>query len=302
MTTMTAATTISSTPVTRQPLGASVGIPPRRVNVKFDEKQPQYWYGNDPFLTHFWGGFSLLLPHGEAFFVEAVRHYRDQITDPQLKAAISGFIGQEALHSQGHQELNKFLQDSNLPAERIEAQLKVMLDTLGKIHPRFNLAATICLEHFTALIGEQLLREPEHNGKGQGEVLSLWLWHAMEETEHKAVAYDVWDQTGGGYLLRAGTMIPTVIVLSGFMAYTVTSLLVADGQLLKVRQNLSGLNYLLGRKGLLTRLAPKFLDWFRPNFHPNDHDTVALVAEWREKLFGVDGELNHLLKGAKAAH
>lgn len=301
MTTMTAAKSISTSPEVRQPLGASVGIPPRRVSLKLDETQPTYWYGNDPFLTHFWAGFSLLLPHGEDFFVEAVRHYRGQITDPQLKAAISGFIGQEALHSQGHQVLNKFLQDKNLPAEKIEAQLKVMLDLVAKIHPRFNLAATICLEHFTAIIAEQLLRDEEHHGKGQGEVLSLWLWHALEETEHKAVAYDVWDQTGGNYAVRAGTMIPTVVILSAFMSYTVGRMLLADGQLFKVKQNVRGLNYLFGRKGLLTRLTPQFLDWFRPSFHPNDHDTTALVAEWREKLFGAKGELNYMLKG-KVTH
>ncbi len=287
---------------TRTPLGARVGIPPRRVSLQYDAKAPAYWYANDPFLTHFWTAFSTLLPEGEQFFVRAVRHYRDQIQDPDLKAAISGFIGQEALHTQGHQELNDFLADRDLPLESLENQLRLLLDTVGKIHPRLNLAATICLEHFTALMGAQLLREEDHHNSVAEPMRSLWVWHGLEETEHKAVAWDVYEQTGGGYALRAGTMVITTTVLGAVMAYTTARLLVADGQALNLRQNIKGMRALFGRQGRMTRLLPKFLDFFRPDFHPNDHDDVALLAEWREKLFGAEGELNAALKTAKSLH
>ncbi len=298
---MNTAMTSFQSDTTRQPAGAGVGIPPRRVAMDLSESKVDYWYANDPFLTHFWASFSLLLPHGEMFFVDAVRHYRGDITDSRLKAEISGFIGQEALHTQGHQVMNAFINGKNLPGEQIEAQLKVLLDAVARIHPRLNLAATICLEHFTALIAEQLLRDADHRAHGHNDVLPLWLWHALEETEHKAVAFDVYQQTGGSYAVRALTMIPTTVILGAVMAYTMTRLLAADGQLLKPRQNWNGLKYLFGRKGLLTTLAPQFIDWFRPGFHPNDHDTVALVAEWREKLFGEQGSMNHMLKG-RAVH
>ncbi|PQA34253.1 metal-dependent hydrolase [Amnimonas aquatica] len=283
--------------VNRQPLGARVGIPPRRVALDLKHSDAGYWYANDPFLTYYWSAFSILLPEGEQFFVEAVRHYRDQITDENLKAGIAGFIGQEALHTQGHQVLNKFIEDKNLPAAEIEAQLRVLLDTAAKIHPRLSLAATICLEHFTALLGEQLLVEEDHHNSVNEDIKPLWMWHALEETEHKAVAWDVYEQTGGSYAVRAGTMVVTTAVLGAVMAYATARLLHADGKLLDVRNNWRGFKSLFGRQGRMTRLAPKFLDFFRPGFHPNDHDTKALVAEWRERLFGVNGEVNHLLKG-----
>lgn len=281
----------------RQPLGARVGIPPRRVSMNLADSQAGYWYADDAFLTYYWSAFSVLLPEGEQFFVNAVRHYRDQITDENLKAGIAGFIGQEALHTQGHQVLNQFIDAKNLPAAELEGQLRFLLDTVAKIHPRLNLAATICLEHFTALLGEQLLAEQDHHDAIAADIKPLWMWHALEETEHKAVAWDVYEQTGGSYAVRAGTMVITTAVLGAVMAYATARLLHADGKLFDLRNNWRGFKSLFGRQGRMTRLAPKFLDFFRPGFHPNDHDTTALVAAWREKLFGADGELNGLVKG-----
>ena len=297
---MTAAQTAISTKASanRQPAGARVGIPPRRVMMNFDNSDAGYWYADSPFLTYFWSAFSILLPEGEQFFVKAVRHYRDQITDEDLKAAISGFIGQEALHTQGHQVLNDFINAKQLPAAELEGQLKVLLDNVGKIHPRLNLAATICLEHFTALMGEQLLAEVDHHEAVAEDIRPLWMWHALEETEHKAVAWDVYEQTGGGYVMRTATMALTTTILGAVMAYSTARLMHADGKLLNVRDNVKGMRALFGRRGRMTRLLPKYLDFFRPSFHPNDHDTNALVTEWREKLFGANGAMNGLLKGA----
>lgn len=297
---MTAAQTAISTKASanRQPAGARVGIPPRRVMMNFDNSDAGYWYADSPFLTYFWSAFSILLPEGEQFFVKAVRHYRDQITDEDLKAAISGFIGQEALHTQGHQVLNDFINAKQLPAAELEGQLKVLLDNVGKIHPRLNLAATICLEHFTALMGEQLLAEVDHHEAVAEDIRPLWMWHALEETEHKAVAWDVYEQTGGGYVMRTATMALTTTILGAVMAYSTARLMHADGKLLNVRDNVAGMRALFGRRGRMTRLLPKYLDFFRPSFHPNDHDTNALVTEWREKLFGANGAMNGLLKGA----
>ncbi|MEL0028888.1 MAG: metal-dependent hydrolase, partial [Perlucidibaca sp.] len=292
-----AVTTSSQSAIPRQPLGAKVGIPPRRVAMNLDQSDAGYWYADDAFLTYYWSAFSILLPEGEQFFVNAVRHYRDQITDENLKAGIAGFIGQEALHTQGHQVLNRFINAKQLPAAELEGQLKLLLDTAARIHPRLSLAATICLEHFTALLGEQLLREADHHDAIAADIKPLWMWHALEETEHKAVAWDVYEQTGGSYAVRAGTMVLTTAILGAVMAYSTARLLHADGKLLDVRNNWQGFKSLFGRQGRMTRLLPKFLDFFRPDFHPNDHDTKALVADWREKLFGADGEINHLLKG-----
>ena len=90
------------------PLGATVNIPPRRLDFQFDDKTTaRYFYDNDPFLSAFWLSLSALFPEGEAFFVDSVRHYRKEVTDAKLKAQVAGFIGQEAMHSKEHEAWNE---------------------------------------------------------------------------------------------------------------------------------------------------------------------------------------------------
>lgn len=280
---------------TRTPLGATANIPPRRMDFEFPEAQsPRYFYGNDPFLSHFWNTFSSLLPEGEAFFVQAVRHYRDQVSDPVLKAQVAGFIGQEAMHSKEHLAFNNMIGTKGLPMPELQRDIGWLLKTVAKYTPKsLQLAATVCLEHYTAIIAEQLLREPAHRDMlGDTDAMKMWLWHAVEESEHKNVAYDLYEKTVGSYALRAGTMIPTTIILAIVMVIFQVRMMAADKQLFKLRQNARGIAYLWGRQGLFPRLAPQFFDFFRRDFHPSQHDTEALLDEWREKLFGVDGLLN----------
>ena len=285
-------------------VGATVNIPPRRMDFGFQEAtSPRHFYGNDPFLSTFWNTFSSLLPEGESFFVEAVRHYRDQITDPTLKAQVAGFIGQEAMHSKEHDAFNQMIKAKGFPVDKLDQDVGKLLKFAQKVLPKsMQLAATVCLEHYTAIMAEQLLRDKDHQAMMKDpEALKMWLWHALEENEHKTVAYDVYELVSGNYALRAGTMIPTTIILFAVMAYFQTRLLVADGQLLNVRQNVKGFNYLFGYKGLFPRLVPKFLDFFKPSFHPSQHDTVALLEEWRTLLFSKeDGLLYDQVKNKAA--
>ena len=111
----------------RKALGASVNIPPRRMDFEFDGTTPRYWYDNDAFLSLYWIMLSSLFPEGERFFVESVRHYRDRITDPVLKAQIAGFIGQEAMHTKEHETVNAAMTKMGIDAERIDRQLKPIL-------------------------------------------------------------------------------------------------------------------------------------------------------------------------------
>ena len=143
------------------------------------------WHEQGPFITHFFNALSLLFPQGELFFMDSVRHYRQRIDDPELKKAIQGFIGQEAMHSREHVAYNDLLQAAGLPAHTLDRRLKFILD-LQKKHfaPSFNLAITIALEHYTAMLAEILLSDPSRFGDSLKGYQQMWYWHALEETEH----------------------------------------------------------------------------------------------------------------------
>lgn len=304
---MTAAAPIPSTPATppkRQAAGASVNIPPRRLDFEFKaENTGRYFYGNDPFLSSFWNTFSSLLPQGEFFFVRSVRAYRDKITDPKLKAQVAGFIGQEAMHSKEHDTYNRMLVEMGFPVDKLDRDVGTLLKVAGKYLPKsWQLAATACLEHYTAIMAEQLLRDKDHQGMMQDpDILHMWLWHALEENEHKTVAWDLYQQEVGSYALRVFVMTIATVILFSVMAAFQARMLAADGQLFKFRQNWKAFRFLFGVKGLFADLVPKYFDFFRPGFHPNDHDTTALLEEWRKILFAPGGELYDQLKNKAVA-
>ena len=301
---MTTTQADTATPsASRQTAGAKANIPPRRMDFEFADDTSRYWYRNSPFLTTFWTTLSALFPEGETFFVDSVRNYRKQITDPLLKAQVSGFIGQEAMHSKEHTAFNKLAEKHGLPANKLDKELGVLLRLTRRFVPKKSqLAVTVALEHYTAILAEQLLRDPSHQANIQDpEALKLWMWHALEENEHKIVAYDVYRLIGGGYFHRVITMLIVTLFFFAVVGSGHLRLLAADRKLTDFRGNLKGFWYLWGPKGLFPKLLPQYLDFFRPGFHPNDHDTVQLLDDWREKMLGPGGMLADQIKNPQRA-
>ena len=151
-----------------------------------------------PIFTALLNTFSIVLPIGERFFIDAVRAHRDLIQDPELQKAMTAFIGQEAMHGREHEDYNDALFAQSPIAPKFEA---FVLDIFGLIKkhtpPYLWLSATIALEHFTALLADSVLTTPELFDGAEDHYANIWRWHAFEETEHKAVAFDVWNTVMG---------------------------------------------------------------------------------------------------------
>jgi uncharacterized protein len=160
-----------------------------------------------------------------------------------------------------------------------------------------RLAVTCALEHFTAILAEQLLTDEAHRHALDPSVRDLWVWHALEESEHKAVAFDVFQEVSASYTIRIRVMIIVTLFFVGFISYSHVRLLSARG-LLGAGNVARTLDYLWLRPGLFRRLVPQYLAYFRPGFHPNDRDTSGLLADWRERLFGREGTLRTALDSA----
>ena len=94
--------------------------------------------------------------------MKSVRHFRDEITDPDLKRQVSGFIGQEAVHGREHRVLNDRLAELGYPTKAYEKITKKGLDLRWKYAPKkSSLAVTAALEHFTATLAELVLSSEE---------------------------------------------------------------------------------------------------------------------------------------------
>jgi len=298
MNTVSASAT-QSAPQGRRLAGASVGIPPRQLNFRIPAA-PRYFLDNNATATTFIAVLSAFFPPGERFFMESVRRYRDRITDPQLRAQVAGFMGQEAIHGREHERLNALFNQQGINTKVPDRAVRLALNVLERFSPSQQLACTTYMEHFTALLGEQLLTDKRFQSKSDGEMLQLWLWHAMEELEHKSVAYDVYETIGNSrterilaFPLVAIVMVPAVL---GSWIY----LLARERKLFDRRDLGRGLKLVLGKRGLVSRILPKMGLFARKDYHPNKKDTTALVEAWRENLFGENGTLRDQVRNLQA--
>ena len=280
-------------------------VPTRRISFEASlQELPKHFAADgDLVLSHLAASLSAVFPDGEDFFVRSVRHYRDQITDPELKRQVSGFIGQEALHGREHRLFNHRLAELGYPTKRFERLTKKGLALRERfLPPVSNLAATAALEHFTATLAELVLSNEDVQGLfGHDEVRNLFLWHALEESEHKAVAFDVYKAVGGSERVRVLTM---KLLRTGFVLGMVVQIaisLLGDKATFR-RGNLRRSLRNVRRSPLLSAdLWAQLKDYDRPDFHPDDRDTDALVSEWRDRLFGEQGTLNDKLARAGSA-
>ncbi|MCU1355690.1 MAG: hypothetical protein JWM89_1108 [Acidimicrobiales bacterium] len=279
-------------------------VPTRRIS--FEESLqhlPKHFAADgDLILSHLAASLSSVFPDGEDFFVRSVRHYRGQLTDPELKRQVAGFIGQEATHGREHRALNDRLQELGYPTKQFERVTRVALATRERLLPASSsLAATAALEHFTATLAEMILSDDEAQRLfGDDEVRNLFLWHALEESEHKAVAFDVYKAVGGGERLRVFTMnMLRFGFVFGMALQVVISLLGDKATYQRGRLRASWRQF--RRSPIMSReLWEQLKDYNRPDFHPDDRDTSELVETWRERLFGEHGTLNDKLATSAA--
>lgn len=250
----------------------------RRMNFGLDDTVPRYWHSGSPAITHFFNALSLVFPEGEKFFIDSVRHFEDQLEDPKLRAEVDAFVRQEAHHGRQHRAENDLAGRRGLPMRRIDAVVGRGLQWVRKLFsPKAQLAITISLEHFTAVFAHRLLTESRYTAGMDPAVRPLWLWHAVEETEHKSVAFDVYEEVGGPYWLRALTMIRTLIGFPIGMTVLQLVLLAYDRKLHDVRDVLRGLRFVWGRGGFMRGLWPQVRVFFRRDFHPWEVDDRNLA-------------------------
>lgn len=276
--------------------GASVGIPLRRLDFAFPRHSPRYFFAGNGFASLFLTMLSGWFPPGERFFMDSVRHYRDQIHDPVLQAKVAGFIAQEAMHGKEHDTLNRLLNERGLHADHMEKAVAWALGLLRRLPPEHQLAATTAMEHFTALLAERLLQDERFQRRGDPDILPLWLWHALEELEHKSVAYEVFEEVCGDYQVRVTATLAMILVMLPAALLCQVWLLLADRRLLALHDNARGIALLFGKHGFVSSIVAKYGVFFRRDFHPDGKDHGPLIREWQQRLFGDGGRLQAQLK------
>jgi uncharacterized protein len=260
---------------------ADLTITPRDRRFGRGSVQSRWWLGGDPIATAFYNALSITFPRGEAMFIEAVRAHRDG-TPPKLEAEINAFIKQEVIHSREHVSFNTRVVDAGYDVGRLEQAVIETLALTKDRPPIVKLAVTMALEHYTAMMAQELLSNAAHFKGADQTSADMWRWHAIEEIEHKGVAYDTWLHAtrdwsrGKRWRLKALMM---VIVTFKFWPRRIVGakdLLAQDG-ITGWRANWGLATLLLGRPGMVRRIIPAWFSYFIPGFHPWNHDDRHLI-------------------------
>jgi predicted metal-dependent hydrolase len=258
----------------------------RRPTLELSADVPRWWYGGDAFATHCLDALSSVFPDGEAFFVRSVLHYRGRIDDPALQRAVQGFAGQEAQHGHHHDRHLELLEAHGYGAlGRMNRLMDRAMRLQNRWLPRVSLAGTASAEHLTALLARRILeRSSEFTRPMDPRMAELWRWHALEEAEHKSVAYDVLMRVAPGYALRVAMLVATTLGLFAETFARTAYMLWKDGVLFERATWRSAAAFLFARGGLLRGHGPAYLAWFRRDFHPTRNDDSALIEAWRERF------------------
>jgi predicted metal-dependent hydrolase len=269
---------------TTLPTPLNLSITPRDRRFGRGTATPRLWHGGRIEATAIYNALSTTFPAGEAFFVESVRAFRDG-APPKLAEEIKAFTTQEAIHSREHDAFNRRAAEAGYDLSKLEAQVEKRLAVTRGKPPVVSLAATMALEHFTAILAHQLLANPRHLDGGESETAELWRWHACEEIEHKGVAYDTWL-----YATRDWPRWKRWKVKAKVMLYVTRNFLVdrTAGSLELMRQDgVTGfrawrllLTYLWLRPGMFRKIAGAWFKFFLPGFHPWNEDDRHLLAAY----------------------
>jgi hypothetical protein len=257
----------------------------RRLELAFSDAAGPRYAGGDPLLSALLASLSVAFPPGERFFIASVRHYLPRIEDKALRKAIYAFIGQEANHTKEHQAFNEFLERVGYPALRMQRWVTERLERIERASaPAQNLARTAALEHFTAILASAILEHRALLESMAPAAAKLWAWHAIEEIEHRSVAFDVYREAVDDEALRVRTMVQVTALFCTLVSLRTVLMLRASGDLRDVRGIARGLNLLWGRPGIFRRIIPRYFDYYRPDFHPSQHDYGDCVA-WAKARF-----------------
>jgi predicted metal-dependent hydrolase len=258
-------------------LPTGVDIVPRKFTFRDLDSIPKYWFGGNKVITHLENTFSILIPPGERFFIQSVRNYADRVEDPEFARLVQAFIHQEGHHTRAHNEFNRHFAEHGIDVEREEAYAARVIARASRWLPKkIQLGITVFFEHLTATGAHMLFAEPEIARQINPEALRFWRWHAAEELEHKAVAFDLFRRVGGGYVARMLSVFVGLVVFGPLFAIVARRMIKDDPTPVtdEMRAQARAIDKL--SREIQT---PLLLAYFKPSFHPwNQHDEAYLAS------------------------
>jgi uncharacterized protein len=267
----------------------ATGLSVRRLEVDLSAGFPRHWHGGDAFRTAYYNALSMSFPAGEQRFIDSVREAAKRLPDlpahTALRRQLQDFCAQEATHRHVHAQFNAELERQGLD-NAVERRIHARFERYRHINPMHHLGVTVAYEHFTAVLSDALLRNPAATATMTPAMQSLWRWHALEETEHKAVAFDLYQALGGNHRWRVRWFVFVTLQFYADVARQTFSNLRRDGSAWRPSTWWSAATFFFGRPsrggGWVWTTARPLAQFLRRDFHPWQHDNRGIASAYAE--------------------
>ena len=246
----------------------------------------RHWNGGNPAVTHAFNALSFLFPQAERFFIGVAREMvsgMDLSNNSELEEAVKGFIAQESIHSHQHTQYNAVLQEQGFENVAHDFVLRLQTEAHRNFSPLTKLAVVCAYEHYTAILGNYILSNPQVLEPAQPDMALVWGWHSAEETEHKAVCFDLYRAAGGGWLRRVMVFLSVTLNFNVMFGRIYFTLLRRDGCMRPSRAFGTigqALKFFLGSSGIGWHLLGYGIRYLSPGFHPWDQDNRSKLRAW----------------------
>lgn len=272
---------------------------PRKFRMSRPVPMGRHWMNDDPVGTAFYNSLSISFPHAEVYMIDSLKPWREHVSEP-MRQEINAFIQQELNHSREHIAFNRGMIEAGYEFKSVEKDIINLVQKLNMRDDLSRLQMTMCMEHLTAVISAELLSDERHLAGAETELRNMWLWHATEEIEHKAVAYNVWleaTKDWSGLRRWANRSLFFTAISYRFFSNRLSAqihLLQQDGYS-KSAAFFAMMRYGLKKGGLLRRLAKPWAAFYKVNFHPWSVDDRHLIAAG-ESQFIMDDNIADISK------
>jgi predicted metal-dependent hydrolase len=261
-------------------------IVPRRVRFDFADINRADFHSNNTVVSAFWVGLSATFPLGEAEFIHSVKLFENQVSDPKLLREVQEFAQQEAHHALQHKKINSQFDSCGYGTRKIQDLMDVKLKQRAQEwSSEKRLMRTVAAEHFTAVMAHFALSHPQLMDSVPESFANLFLWHSIEEVEHKSVAFDVYRHCVGDMSKLRRHYAHFAFIEFPFNLIMITRFLLKDiGHKSTWAERKGMWLFLFGKDGMISSVKHLYMDFFKKDFHPWTHDDSELVAQWKQEL------------------
>ena len=188
----------------------------RRVRFEWPDDLEAIWTPKTPELAIAANAVSMLMPHAEPYVVASTRAALGEglIADPALAEQAQTYLTQEAQHHAQHRRFNDLLADRYPSLNGMDRAAAWVFGKLRRRSTRFGLAFAAGFETVAFVAARWVDKHMGLLRDAEPVAATMFLWHLAEEVEHKRVAFDVYQATGGGRLRYAWAMTVAAVLLA----------------------------------------------------------------------------------------